>query len=397
MKPAIRALFFLIAAFQASLASADGIAGRVDSFTLESLVLGESRPVQVALPEDYDVSDAHYPVLFVLDAKWHFLAAVGATRYLAETSYISAHRIPRLIVVGIESIDRNHEFTPTSVVQQHGMSFPTSGGADAFLQFLRDELIPEIDLRYRTEPWRILAGWSLGGLFTFHAMLEHPGLFGAHLAISPSLWWDSGALVDRAIHLAESGGSRSARLVMTIGTAEEGGLCFNAVHRLDDAWSVNSLAGLDYDLVEIDGEDHNHGPWTAYFSGLRRLFADWFYPEQPFAEGLDALVAHYDSLSADFGYRVRIPDHLYDAMARQYVAEGRNNDAIAVQEHRCSGEPRSALAQYSLGETCRQVDAIDRARGAYLRALALERAKVEPDTVFTDWVQSRLAGLEPSP
>jgi predicted alpha/beta superfamily hydrolase len=59
-----------------------------------------------------------------------------------------------------------------------------AGGADSFLRFIREELLPEVDRKYRTAPFRILMGHSLGGLFALHAFSRSPGLetFRRHLA-----------------------------------------------------------------------------------------------------------------------------------------------------------------------------------------------------------------------
>ena len=47
------------------------------------------------------------------------------------------------------------------------------------------ELIPKIEGQYRTQPFRIFAGHSLGGLFAVHTMLTRPDLFNAYIAVSP--------------------------------------------------------------------------------------------------------------------------------------------------------------------------------------------------------------------
>ncbi len=369
------------------------IFGAVRSLTLESATLGQTREVWVGLPDDYETSGGRYPVLYVLDAKWHFLPALAAVRALAETSYIGSHRIPRLIVVGVVSRDRNEEDTPTRCPSQHGMTFPTSGGADRFLEFLGDELIPLVDARFRTEPHRMLAGWSLGGLLTMHALFERPELFGGHLAISPSLWWDHRLLVERGTELATGEGARERDLVLTIGTGEEGGLCYEAVHELVRRWDQEPVAGLEFSFVEIPGEDHNHAPFKAYIDGLRALFADWFLPEEAFGAGLGGLQAHYAALSARWGYRIDVPDHIYTALARSLLAEGRGPDAIAVVRAQCEAQPDSPIHHFQLGEVCRQAEDSAGARQAYEKALALEHARSAPDTVFINWVEGVLSEL----
>jgi predicted alpha/beta superfamily hydrolase len=374
--------------------SDDAVIPGVTRHSIQSHVLGQERELFVALPGTYDTSEDDYPVVYVLDADWHFLTALTASRFLSETSYISAKRMPPVIIVGIRSIDRNHDLTPTASPSQRGMSFPTSGGADAFLTFLEDELIPDIDRRYRTQPYRVLCGWSLGGLFAIYALLERPETFGAYIAISPSLWWDEELFVTRAIELARTHRMRERDLVLTIGTSEEGGLCSNAVQSLVTGWEATPLEGLSLSFIEIPDADHNHSPYKAYFDALRSLFADWFYPEEAFASGLESLQAHYATLSRRRGYDIEIPDHLYQALARQYLSERRFDDAVTVMETQCDRKPDSAILHYELGEVCRKAHDADRARQAYQRALALERGLAMPDTVFIQWVEGVLAGMD---
>jgi predicted alpha/beta superfamily hydrolase len=378
-------------------APADLFGGPGNSITLESKILDQTREILVALPRDYDTGDEHYPVLYVLDSDWHLLPAVAAVRMLAETSYIQAHRVPPLIVVGVRSVDRNHDATPTHCVSQHGMSFPTSGGADAFLDFFEQELIPEIDRRFRTHPYSILAGWSLGGLLTMHALLERPEIFGGYLAISPSLWWDDRILLARAQKLVDAGTPRERDLILTIGTAEEGGLCYEAVRELLGRWEREALEGLRWQLLEIEGEDHNHSPYVAYFEGVRALFADWFYPEEAFGQGLEALEAHYARLSTRWGFPNPIPDHMYNALARTYLSEGRGEDAIAVIASQCREKPESAMTHFQLGETCRKAGEIGRARAAYEQALELELGSSQPDSIFVNWLGNLLETMESDP
>ena len=108
-------------------------------------------------------------------------------------------QIPELIIVAVPNKDRNRDFTPThSLTNQIGKessSLASSGGGDAFLKFLQEELVPRIDASYRTLPYRILAGHSLGGLLAIHALLAAPAAFQGILAMDPSLWWDNQIVV----------------------------------------------------------------------------------------------------------------------------------------------------------------------------------------------------------
>jgi predicted alpha/beta superfamily hydrolase len=77
-----------------------------------------------------------------------------------------------MIIIGIINVDRNRDYTPTYAPNQKGgLEFPTSGKAEKFLEYLKSELFPYIESNYKTQPYRILAGWSLGGLFTVYTFL----------------------------------------------------------------------------------------------------------------------------------------------------------------------------------------------------------------------------------
>jgi predicted alpha/beta superfamily hydrolase len=88
---------------------------------------------------------------------------------------------------------------------------PHVGGSAAFRRFIRDELIPAIDARYRTTTERAIIGESLAGLFVVEAFLREPALFDEYIAFDPSLWWNQGALVDsaRTLAIARNSGPRA--------------------------------------------------------------------------------------------------------------------------------------------------------------------------------------------
>ncbi|MFJ5370232.1 alpha/beta hydrolase, partial [Bosea sp. CER48] len=83
---------------------------------------------------------------------------------------------------------------------------PTSGGAARFLDVIVDEILPAVGRLAVLDTARLsLAGHSYGGLFVLHTLFTRPGLFAAHVAGSPSIWWN-----ERAILASEEGFRYSA-------------------------------------------------------------------------------------------------------------------------------------------------------------------------------------------
>lgn len=165
-----------------------------DSFTVQSMVLGEARLINVHTPAQYRTSSA-LPVLYMPDGgvDEDFPHIVRAVDIL-----IARGAIRPVIVVGVPNTQRRRDLTgPTRVASDSAIA-PRVGGSAAFRRFLRDELIPDVERRYRTTRERGIIGESLAGLFIMETFLEEPALFTHYVALDPSVWWNRGALVDSA-------------------------------------------------------------------------------------------------------------------------------------------------------------------------------------------------------
>ncbi|MBO6651121.1 MAG: alpha/beta hydrolase, partial [Balneola sp.] len=159
--------------------------------SLRSDILNEDREYWISLPDSYNVQESShksYPLLIVLDGNVHFKALSGMVNYMSSDLYRN-WKIPEMIVVGIQNVDRRRDYTPDKIVTVRENN---SGGGERFLSFLADELIPELDQKYRTEQYRILFGHSLGGLLATHAYMKEKTLFNSFIAVDPSFGtWDS--------------------------------------------------------------------------------------------------------------------------------------------------------------------------------------------------------------
>ncbi len=232
-----------------------------ETFTLESRALGETRRVNVYIPPAWDEPEgARRPVLYMPDGgiAEDFLHVAG----LLQVSVGNGTMRP-FILVGIENTQRRRDMTgPTEVADDRKIA-PQVGGSAAFRAFLRDELRPVIERRYRTTGETAIMGESLAGLFVVETFLLEPGLFDSYIAFDPSLWWNGARLVQeaparlragaggrRALYLASSSEPELARL-----TAQ-----FAEVLRAD------APAGLAWHHEPMPGETH------AALLALRRLF-----------------------------------------------------------------------------------------------------------------------------
>ena len=94
----------------------------------------------------------------------------------------------RLISLSCEDWNRDLSPWPAARVFLDGADF--SGGADAFLQKLTSDILPQKEAVLGISPTRrLLAGYSLAGLFSLYAATECD-LFDGIASMSGSLWFD---------------------------------------------------------------------------------------------------------------------------------------------------------------------------------------------------------------
>jgi predicted alpha/beta superfamily hydrolase len=194
---------FLLACLAVVLAAAPAAAQQAkplaigETFTMESRALGETRRINVYLPAVYAGSgELRLPVLYMPDGgiAEDFLHVAGLVQVMAGNGTMRP-----FILVGIENTQRRRDLTgPTSRDEDRSIA-PVVGGSAAFRRFIRDELKPLVQSRYRTTNRSAIVGESLAGLFVVETFVLEPDLFDTYIAFDPSLWWNGGSLVGDAV------------------------------------------------------------------------------------------------------------------------------------------------------------------------------------------------------
>ena len=248
-------LFLLIFA---SLTAQNGYTLKPDS--LQSVILGQNRKLEIYLPEGYESGESAFPVIYVLDGEGRDQHIVPTARFL----FLSG-KMPKAIIVGIINIDRNHDFLSDST-----KGSPTGGGADKFMSFFEKELIPYIDKNFRTEPYKVLVGHSYGGLFAMHALLLKPDLFDAYIAIDPSIWYKDLMLLKYAEK--EFPAAKSWDRSLFIAGREGGGMKEMGITQLDSLLKSSAPKELNWKISAYADEDHGSVPFKSVYDGFRFLF-----------------------------------------------------------------------------------------------------------------------------
>lgn len=262
---------------------ASTVVGTLETFQFHSEVLGRGRTVRVWLPRAYgEEQTTRYPVMYMHDGQNLFDAAtsfIGVEWGVDETltALIAAGEVPAMIVVGIDNagVYRASEYNPEGTefggVQNRG---------DLYLRFVLEELMPEIDRRYRTlrgPEHTGMGGSSFGGNATLYAAMRAPGVFGRILVESPASWIGDNALVQMA-HAHEGGWP--ARVFIAMGENEYGEAARDAAlveiaRELYEAVRAVSEDDAGVRLVIEPGAGHNEGAWAGRLGdAMRFLWGD---------------------------------------------------------------------------------------------------------------------------
>jgi predicted alpha/beta superfamily hydrolase len=238
--------------------------------SIHSSILKEKRKIIIRLPDDYDTSKKAYPVLYLLDGNTNsLLHTVSVINKLS-----GDENIPKMIVVAIGNTDRDRDMMPLSTKQY---AVPVAG-AEQFLSFIGDELIPHIEKIYRTNQQRILFGQSLSGLFTLYALLTKPRLFEGYIGRSAGWLGDMNdyftALTDKAFQQPELYVHK--KIFMCNSLIDDYDID-HVVHKQMLAFSekIKVKLGDEVKYKYVSYNNYPHVPFPSLYDGLKYIFEDF--------------------------------------------------------------------------------------------------------------------------
>jgi hypothetical protein len=279
---------------------------------------------------------------------------------------------PPMIVVGIPNTDRERDLTPVKAADR-----PGSGGGAAFLQFLRQELFPHLEKNYRAQPYRILFGHSLAGMFAVHTLLTAPEVFQAHIAASPWLIFADDFMVKRADDLLAKRMLPNAFLYMTVGDKPE---VLPAMKAFKQWLEQRSIPGLRWEMEILTKDTHGSLTLKTLYAGLEKLYAGWILPKAKARKGAAAIEEHYAGLSKTFGYEVRPPEGVVNQAGYLLLLQEKDAEkAIEVFRLNVRLYPDSANVYDSLGEALEGAGKKEEAAKQYAKAVELGATAKDPN------------------
>ncbi|MEG2101330.1 MAG: alpha/beta hydrolase-fold protein [Flavobacterium sp.] len=318
--------------------------GTIDS--VFSKVLNENRKIWIHLPRSAQktgFAKQKYPVVYLLDGDAHFTSTVGIIEQLSEIN--GNTNCPEMIVVGITNTNRNRDLTPT----HSDIDLPfvpknlseQSGGGENFAVFLEKELIPYIDNKYPTAPYKTLIGHSFGGLTALNILTNHTRLFNSYVAIDPSMWWDHQNFLAVTTKKLETKNLSNISLFMAAANTMDENMNIVKVRRdttvftrhirsildFNDFLNKNKKGNLNYDYKYYNDDNHGSVPLIATYDAIRFIFKfnqlKLSIPEQiNFNKTVFTKIEkHFAEVSKHLGYTVSVPESMVNTYAYQSLGK----------------------------------------------------------------------------
>lgn len=196
-------------------------------FSLYSKTVKDTFHISINFPHNYNPQKKNkYAVVYLLDANIYFDIIASAMNRYSEIGMA-----PNIILVGIGYKDfptldslRNRDDTYPTAIKEYEMS--VSGGANKFLNFISDELVPKIDEKYKTDTTkRVLMGHSLGGYFTAYTLWQTLAgknhTFSNFIAASPSVHYNHYYLLDKLTQTKAKSALKKIKAYFTFGGDED--------------------------------------------------------------------------------------------------------------------------------------------------------------------------------
>ncbi|MGD8535013.1 MAG: alpha/beta hydrolase-fold protein [Candidatus Aminicenantes bacterium] len=324
---------------------------------IHSHVLDEDRLLLIHLPREYKDTQLTYPVLYLLygqDINNYFAEAVIITEKLGSTG-----EIPPVIIVGVANTNRYRDNLPVKI---RGRS--DSGGADNFLRFFEEELIPYVEKNYRTKNFRILAGPQAGAVFGLYSLIAKSRLFHAVLTENPFMNPENTEFLYPRAELFFKNAESLKNFLYIKCEKNERPQDLEYAERLAKLLESEKPEGFRYKVEFREPSGYFIAP-LPFREGLRELFAGHKMPEDFQTNTVKDIIHYYEKLSGEYGFEVDPPSLMLTFEGDKLSEQGKTKEAIELFEYQLNLYPKSLNALWRLGETYRGTGEFEKARDYY--------------------------------
>lgn len=356
MKQALLLFFFSISLF-----------AQKTTELIKSNKLGETREITISLPASYENSPTkRYPVLLLLDGDYLFDPFQGALKY---GEYWDD--LPEMIIIGINQ--KNSRMNDCAFDPAEGT--PTKRSA-AFYNFIGEELVPFIDKKYRTAPFRIIAGHDTTAGFLNFFLYKENSFFNAYISLSPEL--SPGMESQIATNL-----SNAKKPIFYYQSSADGDIkqLLQPIEELDAQLKSITNPLVNYQYNKFSNASHYSLVLFSVPNALYQIF-DSYKPisSTEFTEKIailpsgyvDYLIKKYQNTAEKLGLQMPIRINDFKAIEAAILKNKAYDELEKLAQIASKNYPKAMLADYELGLMYEKTGDAKKAAAKYQRASQLE-------------------------
>ncbi len=356
----------------------DIVIGKYDR--VHSEILNEDRLLLVSLPDGYDKTNIDYPVayLFYGDRIMQYYAPT-----ISEIDKLSSDGfMPQMIVVGIGNTDRYGNFLPNN---RNGVN----AGVDDFRKFLKEELFPFVENKFRTKESRIFIAPQASGVFSMNVMFEEQDMFDACFMNNPFRWpYNREYLLNKSLKYFNSNPEAKNYIYAS----------FNLNDELDKIgleyirkWEkqIDSLNLKNFHVeVNFQSESNDFVSSLELKDGLKSYFKDYIFPNDVKVESLADIQKFYKDLYSKFGYVPDEPDVIMTLESDKLQQKGEVEKSKEILNYILSKYPESLNALYRLANIYREEGNTEKAIEYYTKCVEIN-ADMAPARRWLETLQKK--------
>ncbi|WKV10588.1 alpha/beta hydrolase-fold protein [Marivirga harenae] len=240
---------------ESALETAAGIQrGTVESFQIFSNQLQYEIAYQVYFPADYE-NLKDLPIIYVTDGHEYSDEKLGNMITVLD-NLIADESLQPILTVFIDPRDPNNLNT-----NRRQSEYPINVN---YLDFVTEELIPQIDTQYKTDSQadkRAILGTSLGGINSSYFGAKASQHFKNIAIQSPAYWYRANQIYD----IVKAAEHSDTKIFMTAGTFNDG--LENAIKMKE----IYESKALNIELMTVN-EGHSWGAWAAQLDDILVYF-----------------------------------------------------------------------------------------------------------------------------
>lgn len=345
--------------------------------TIHSDIAQQDLTFHITIPSNYkSEGENRYPAFYTTSGKSRLDVLKTQVNWL---SHVGFAPLPQVFFISLPSIDADK-------------STKASGSLYSLTtRVYEEEVIPYIEKEYRTQPYRVIEGFSSNANQLLSIFIEKPQLFNAYMIFSPALGLDKSNLVEKLLTQKADNRYQYRSLYLSVGSFKENKIPFEKIHNHLATWTRSKIKGLEVITEDLSHRNYLSAPVVGLINAAENIFSDR-QPEAALFEktGISGVKQHFVQLHQKYGYKLDADNTIVD-LGFYYARIKQFKKAEETLNTLINTSPENVIYLVRLSEIQQQGKNNEKARTTL--KLALKYAKDQKNDEAISYIESRMTAL----